>query len=272
MRWLVLDTNACGKIAASQNRRQVVDCLRTRYQIAASANTILELLLGVCRSTSEGYFGEHKDRFRVAVGSSSLKKAKFMDFPLAVALRHGPRVRRVEDSAGRQRLRDYVRAVLKARSLRELKVSGVRWAGGQLLTLKCELVEQDLSIGKSWYSVPLLAAKANNLTPGNREIWTRHLARFWSVVLSDEEVEALALVLDAAYEYQKTVWTMSGGSFNPERNENDWIDWNQLFYLADPSVLFVTEEGKIRERCQGSSQSSRIVLVDELLAQEGLAL
>jgi hypothetical protein len=247
--------------------------LRAEYRIAASANTILELLLGICRSTSEEHFGDHQERIRIAVGSSSLKSANVLNYPLAIALRCGAQIQRQEDSRGLRRLRDYVEAVFRSRSLHQLKMTGVRFPDSPFLrTLKCSLVEEDLRVGKAWYSGPLNDAKANDLPLETASAWARKLGQFYSVTLDDQQVQGLTSALDAAYEYQKAVWTMSRtGSFKPENNENDWIDMNQLFYLAEPMTVFITEDRKIKERCLSSHQASRIVLLPDLLAQEGLA-
>jgi hypothetical protein len=103
--------------------------------------------------------------------------------------------------------------------------------------------------------------------------WAANFGQFYSVPLNVQQTQDLASSLDAAYEYQKFVWTKSLASrFRPENHENDWIDMNQLFYLADPATTFVTEDREIRERCANSRQASRILLLKELLDQYDLAL
>jgi hypothetical protein len=50
-------------------------------------------------------------------------------------------------------------------------------------------------------------------------------------------------------------------------NSSDWIDFQQLFYLADPSLLFVTEDKDFRNRTSGTTQSNQIVSFDQFFAR-----
>jgi len=59
---------------------------------------------------------------------------------------------------------------------------------------------------------------------------------------------------------------------NTQKNETDWMDMNQLFYLADSSVYFLTDDERIRKRCDDSPQAVRIELLEEFLSREGLML
>jgi len=292
MNSLVFDTDVCITIAASPNRAGIMDCLRARYKIAASANTLLELLLAVCHSTEGKHFPDHQERFRVAIGSKVvgrrdlvypleyvMEDAEFLDYPLSFALTQRAQISRVGTGSGTQRYREYTGVLLAAERLDDLK-NGVEWPPNpqgiirpvtERRFLKCDAVEEDLKWGKYFHREPLDAAKAADLYFDDRLSWVKNLGLAYGVEMSDEQVAAMASALDAVYCYEETVWTMSRkGNFKPAKNTNDWIDMNQLFYLADPLLEFVTRDSTIRKRCSTSRQSQRVVLLTEVLGREGL--
>ena len=83
--------------------------------------------------------------------------------------------------------------------------------------------------------------------------------------LSIGQAQKLASALDAAYEYEKHLCEIAkNGMFNFDNHGGDWIDLQQLFYLADPNVYFLTEDKDIRQRCGSSLQSNRILLLKEI--------
>ena len=270
---LVFDTNVCGKISVSPKCVGIMNQLRARYKIVPSVNTLYELLLGLCRSNNDEYFRVDQRRFKIAIGTSSVGNATFVDHPLVFGLWHGPKIQAPEKGLGTQWFRTLTKLVLKAKNLEELKNGGVKWppsTKGRLL--RCQVIEDEIANGKFFYRTNLHEAKTSNSKRPDRPTWAKGLGTVLGVSLSDSEADALASALDAVYVYEGTLWQLAQGNFRPENNDNDWMDMNQLFYLADPSIEFITEEAKIRNRCEASPQSKRIVLLSELLSREKLSL
>jgi hypothetical protein len=135
------------------------------------------------------------------------------------------------------------------------------------------VLQTDLTRGKESYSAALNNAKHEQLLLADPLVWARQFARVYGLEPTDLQTARMAKALDAVYAYQESVWTMStSDAFKPENNQNDWIDLNQLFYLADPSVYFLTAERKIKLRCQRSNQANRILVLSEYLTANNLLL
>jgi hypothetical protein len=106
---LVFDTNVCGVLAACPDRAGIIHRLKSHYRIAASANTLFELLLGLCKSNSEGHFKSDQDRFRVAMGCNNYQGARFLDHGLVFALSRTLGLDSEDTGVGRKLFRDYTK-------------------------------------------------------------------------------------------------------------------------------------------------------------------
>ncbi len=51
------------------------------------------------------------------------------------------------------------------------------------------------------------------------------------------------------------------------RHTSDLIDGQQLIYLFDESVIFVTQDRNLREAAKATPQSNRVISFNELLQQ-----
>jgi len=76
--------------------------------------------------------------------------------------------------------------------------------------------------------------------------------------------------LDAAYRYDiELIRIVGNGGYNFEKHSGDWIDWQQLFYLCDPTVDLLTDDGSIRDRVGISPQRDRILGLRAFLGAHG---
>lgn len=203
---------------------------------------------------------------KVAIGRGAISGAKFLDHGLVFALQHGPKLQVEETGLGKQIFRTYTRLVLKARSLHELKSVGVPRDRTSGRLLKCDVIESEFANVKHFYRTDIRNALPDKLT------WAKGLGAEVGVNLTDAQANQFGDSLDGLYAYERWLRTAMASTFKPEKNENDRMDMNQLFYLADPSVEFVTCEKKIRDRISASHHSKQIVLLKELLDREQLAL
>ena len=73
---------------------------------------------------------------------------------------------------------------------------------------------------------------------------------------------------DAYFETQSSIlWESASSNYNFDRKaSNDFHDWVQLLYLAHPSYCMVTADTKWKLRASKSSQSNRILTIDEFLS------
>jgi len=180
-----LDTNVCSKIASSANGADIEGAIKSQFSIVVSANTIDELLLGLCRSGTEDYFESDKERVRVAIGRPRTHSAKFLSTPLEFAFMAGANVKLPKYALGKKKKQEQVRVVLAAKSLAQLRNEGVEWwlsygrSSQGRRYLMCEEVERNIKNGKQYYSTRLSDAKNSDLFLHDPLIWVKNLARIY---------------------------------------------------------------------------------------------
>ena len=100
-------------------------------------------------------------------------------------------------------------------------------------------------------------------TPEN---WAR--AKFKRLGFSDDEIRRLAAGVDAAYEY--AVWVrreLNNPSYLPSNETTAWFDYQQLFYLYDPTIHILYWDNDLMQRSGSSSQRSRLLKLPDVLAK-----
>lgn len=71
--------------------------------------------------------------------------------------------------------------------------------------------------------------------------------------------------VEAAYKYSESLWSFAEGKkYNLEKHASDWIDVQQLYYLADDETYFVTNDPDFRVRTKGAKQRNRIWTLEVL--------
>jgi hypothetical protein len=70
--------------------------------------------------------------------------------------------------------------------------------------------------------------------------------------------------LSAYHEYEKTKLEIAVKSkgYNPEKHRNDLLDAEQLIYLSDPSLHFLTCDGGFQNFVKELPQAKRIITVE----------
>ena len=76
----------------------------------------------------------------------------------------------------------------------------------------------------------------------------------------------IEICLDAVYEHLAcSLEKARNFDYNFKKHETAWLDSQQLHYLADPTHIFITNDGHLKEETVKSTQSLRIVTFEELL-------
>jgi hypothetical protein len=71
--------------------------------------------------------------------------------------------------------------------------------------------------------------------------------------------------LDAAYRFDHSLWDLALNSkYDFIEHASDWIDVQQLYYLSDDQMHFVTNDSKHIGSTRGSSQHGRILSYQDL--------
>jgi hypothetical protein len=110
--------------------------------------------------------------------------------------------------------------------------------------------------------------KVQQLKP-DRELWLKaNLNHLGILSVTNDELRRLGVVLDAAYEY--AAWTrrqLENPSYSPSRETSAWIDVQQLFYLSDPAIHILYNDGDFSQRTNGTNQQSRLLKLADVIAQ-----
>lgn len=264
---LILDTNICDRLrdpAWVHIRKRI----NRDFRIVVSPNTFAELLHSIKGAQTDEHFEIRKERIRVMTGN---RRPVFLDFPAQFVLRsalgmdEGP----VNPPLGALGPKDFSlwhRVVMKAKSRADLQNADVVLPlHRERLGFDVDLVDKYQKAGKNFHRLSLERIRDGKSTLGSPVGWAAMIAHQMNRRLTLEKAVQFASALDGAYEYEKALCgAVRGSNYNFEKHDGDWIDMQQLFYLADPNVWFLTEDENIRQRCRMSDKSKRILLLKEI--------
>jgi hypothetical protein len=92
------------------------------------------------------------------------------------------------------------------------------------------------------------------------------LANFGVQLTHDNRLD-LRAALDAFLTFSSALCDLAlNSNYSFEKHKNDWVDGQQLYYLADPELYIVTLDGPLKEKIKTSSQAERVVSPSELLS------
>ncbi len=236
---------------------------KCRYCI--SLITLYELIGGIAGG-DDAHFEKNRDRLRMlCLPYRTLFLPLVGDFVRDRVFRKLPR----RQDFHPDRLRLWPRIILRAKDKAQLKSGAVslnkpghsqRRYGFDLALLQRQVRE-----GKANHSRALAELRSGVLRRSPRQIWASSVLERIEVPVNTPNVQRLLAALDAAYCYDESLWTLAEEhTYDFARHDSDWLDEQQLFYLADPTVLFVTSDEKIRQRTSNSNQASRILSFDQL--------
>lgn len=267
---IFLDTNVCSLLVREEYksiRPRVTHFLEERFDICISAFTYSELLRGIIDG-SEEYFEINRDRLRVMAGSSS---KKFLPFGLTFAVERVLGITPTATALTPDEWAKSFRVAMLARSQKSLVNGTVRIPPFDKTDgFDPDLIRDPLLEGPHHDMRRLEQIRNLKRDLPSREAWASEVAGDLEIDLSISEASLLGGALDAAYEYERTLWKHArNGTYNFANHLGDWIDQQQLYYLCDPNLYFLTDDTKIRERCIASTQAARILNLGEILKAIG---
>jgi hypothetical protein len=95
------------------------------------------------------------------------------------------------------------------------------------------------------------------------DAWFRGIASRIKADPSSKAMKEMVSTLSAYHEYEETKLRVALNSkgYNAEKHANDLLDAEQLIYLSDPSLHFLTCDGGFQDLVKNSPQVKRIVTV-----------
>jgi len=107
-----------------------------------------------------------------------------------------------------------------------------------------------------------LDAKVPKLT---RDVWADLIVSDYRKPSTDENRQLISERLDAAFRFDESLcWLARSKTFNFLKHKSEIGDAQQLYYLCDPHVYFVTNERKLKNRLAASSQAEQIITYSDL--------
>jgi hypothetical protein len=268
---LMLDTNIPGVLVSAYQAdlELIVRCMNREFQIISSPQTHIELMNGILNGDGD-YFEIQKERIRIMVGTGTIR---FVQFPGTFAFQATLNRKIIVSPLGESDFRRQVQLVLHAKSLATIlkdevklpfETKSKRWG------FNPEIHQRQHRAGIDQYKLLLERVRETGGAFPPRWMWASDTAKTLKQSLTKEEAELLGEGLDAAYEYDRALCaTVTGSNYNIDKNEGDWIDGGQLFYLSDPSLNLLTDDQKLKSRASKSSQASRILNLREFLRDRG---
>lgn len=105
--------------------------------------------------------------------------------------------------------------------------------------------------------------------------WASLWLDFYGIADGEVSISEVSNRLSAAYEFEMALNNLlKNPNFSTEKNKSDHVDGQQLFYLCDPTVAFITNDSDFKNRTRKSRQADQIKSFEELLiaAARGSAL
>lgn len=264
---IIFDTNVCGKLLLPPYLQQLAEIqsrLARRFAVYASPNTFMELLDAIKGGSGE-HFEADKARLRIMAGGGQVR---FLSFPITSALKRVLGLKVPLTKLGPDELKEAFRIVLRAKTRDDLLAGDVRKSGSgrRRHGIDPDLIASPMLWGEMQHVASLDKLKQGTHLFPPPDQWAADMACDVGCALTPQQAKILANSLDAAYTYDAELHRLIKGGYNAQKNANDWIDSMQLLYLCDPELYVLTDDKRLRKRCNTSQQSRRIVLLEELPA------
>lgn len=265
-RRITIDTQVFSLLSEASDdkwRQRFWRVLDQQYRYIISPLSMFELFFGL--AASEGnHFATHQERFRQLWGP---RTPLVLELPEAFAIKKALGVDVPAPPESPEQHRNNILIVLAAKSKEDIETGRVRLPSqrkGFGLDLADMAKARQLMITD--HAVLLEAVRYGTQAKPTERDWARsHLAKY-HLPTDDHTADALVTQLDAAYQYDRWLWSQSKGPYDYDKNGSDFIDSMQLYYLADPNMYLMTQDKKILNRIGTSTQKARIIDFDAFKA------
>jgi hypothetical protein len=89
--------------------------------------------------------------------------------------------------------------------------------------------------------------------------------RIIKLVQTKERIATASEGLDAAFQFERHLFSMLKSRYGFRSNTSDLIDAQQLYYLLDPTIHFVTDDDRLIGYVRKSTQANRIMTFSQLV-------
>jgi hypothetical protein len=158
----------------------------------------------------------------------------------------------VQDNGTTKRMQDSINVVLNTDSPKDIQEESQKH--------KQFMIDLKLQAAQSFKT---MIEYARNNKFDMTDAWFRGIAKSVGADPKSRSVDEIKTALSAYHEYEqaKLKVALDESEYNPLSltNQNDIIDAEQLVYLWDPTLCFLTADKKVKNRVKASVQASRII-------------
>lgn len=262
---IFFDTSVCidvarGKIS-SKEWEWMLHALLARYRYHISPLTGYELIAGLATGKSE-FFHRNQEPLRVLypVGRKQVLPVLkvFVPFHLFGETR--------KPAPSTPNLDLWIRIVLKARNRGEVE-SGRMSVGARKLGLDLADVNRQIRDIEDAYAKYFRKFAETQVPELTRELWADFVLRGYSDEFRHRNRNLVSPNTDAAYRFSTSLWQLAKDPrYNIEKYKSDLVDAQQLYYLCDENLTFLTSDTRLKNKIVGSSQADRVLTFQDVRA------
>jgi hypothetical protein len=229
--------------------------------------TLSELVVGLTRG-DDAHFGQNKERIALLCLARKSTYFSLVGEFIRTQLLDEPPTRR-------EYLPDQVKLwpqiIQNARNRTQLTGGRVllpgKGRGATEYGFDLEMLAKQVQNGKAAHARALQDLREGNSHRPTQKQWVLGVMQRLNITATPQEVALLRARLDAAYHYDSSLFDLArDNSYDFSRHDSDWLDSQQIYYLADPTVLLVSLDSGLKQRTSGSTQASQILDFAELRA------
>jgi len=240
----------------------VLEKLAGRYNYCVSFTTFIEIVNALAGG-DEDHFEQNRKRLLVL---TAVVDSEFLPMPSQFVRASVLGLPSERPDFTPERLEElWMPALKQARDGKGLclgKVVLPSFSGRPELTVRIDLpsLRKEVEDGKKLWAEQLTFAKKDGKEMPSVEGYAGFVLRFeLHAPRTQHNVQQISKALDAAYCHLAHVHHQcTKGTYRVENNLQDWIDNQQLMYLADPNMIFVTADRRLIAKLNKSLDRDRV--------------
>jgi hypothetical protein len=261
---VITDTNLCSKIpnnaglyAKWAEKKTSLESFGQKYAIAPLV--LIELLSGLAKPEPK-YFQSDLRRFKFLAGEG---KSEFLSFPRDFVLQTVLNVRSTVAAFRPSDFQQWLEVTCQAQNRGDLVNANVELYGSALFSfgLNPDIVVRQHADGKRAFIDAMERIRSRRTPISSRNVRSAMFLRRQNILPRPPDVVAITAALDAAhtfYEVMAELAMKTDYDFGAAEHSGDWVDYQLLYYLADPEMHIITGDRNLQTRVASSSHASRI--------------
>jgi hypothetical protein len=265
-----LDTSVCIDVARSNSISaddwaRVLRRCKAKFRYCISPETVFELVAGLADS-NEAHFTESQEPIRVLfpAGPKSFLDRLRVFVPNTVFGEKRKPVYSVETDFDL-----WIRTVLHAPDKKALQSGMLRIGlkGRCGVGLDLDHIRKSIRDIQAGYASRFDSLRKRGVPDLTRDTWAEMILQDLRKPITPQNLDLVCEKVDAAYQFDSYLWRfLRNPDYDFSKHRGEIVDAQQLYYLCDSNVYFVTNDRRLKSAISRSPQVSRVLTYQELLA------